>query len=113
MYDASNEDERTQIIEDCEDRINKAVALQFMAGTEGWEIVKDSLADLEQMQLDHLYQFTPGQEKEILAAHAVWFTTRRTKDLLYDAINEAIQSGEAARFDLARVIQPHQEEEIP
>ena len=118
MPDVSRDDQVQQIIEDCEDRINKASSLSFTINTDGWQILLETFAEMKDAQLHELSLHNPGDEKSILAAHAVWFSTVHTLNHITEAIAGAIRSGESAKIELANLIKTlqqenEQEESIP
>lgn len=87
-------------IENLEDLVHKSTALRLMVNTEGWEILLNTFQDMKESQLATLSKQIPGNEKAILAAHAVWYSVVNTLDQIVSAVEVAIQSGDAARQEL-------------
>lgn len=94
-----------------EDQISKANSLAFMVNTEGWEIILSTIEDMKQSQLEHLSEQIPGDEKAILAAHSVWYTTLHTFDNLVNAVTTAINNGQTARQILAELNEQKREDD--
>lgn len=102
--------ERQQIIEDCEDRINKAAQISFTINTEGWELIKSCLSSIEDDALDQLEEQMPGDDKSILAAHSVWYTAKKVHKHVLEAVYRAIQDGEQAKIELQQLRNQNQDE---
>src|SRR5579859_5847380 len=100
IHDADSEQLKEALQAEAEDRIRKATALLFMTQTEGWEILLNTFENMKTDQLDELSNQIPGNEKAILAAHAVWYAVVHTLDEIKTAVNTAIQDGEAAKKEL-------------
>ncbi len=103
LVDIDSEKVLDKLAQDCLDRINTASSLRFMVETEGWKILLDTFEQMKQDQLDELSRQTPGDEKAILAAHAVWYSVVHTLDQIQDSVNSAIQDGYAAQQTLAEI----------
>jgi len=82
-----------QIIETAQDDVRKATALKITISTEGWGILLSTFEEMKENQLNELRKQSPGDEKAILAAHAVWAATEHTIDQILSAINTTIRQG--------------------
>jgi hypothetical protein len=103
IIDVDNEKMLDQLEQQCLERINTANALTFTTGTEGWQILLDTFEDMKQNQLEELSNQTPGNDKAILAAHAVWYSVVHTLDQIVDSATSVIQDGVAAKQTLAEI----------
>ena len=81
-------------------RINKANALSFTINTEGWEIIANTLEDMKDNQLEELSRQNPGNEKAVLAAHAVWYAVVGSINQLMSGIDLVIREVEIAKQEL-------------
>lgn len=102
--------ELEETIELLEDKIRKATALRLMIDTEGWEILLETFEDMKQNQLVELSEAPLHNDALILKSHLVWRTTIHTLDQIVNAINNAVQTGEAARVELEILKQNPQED---
>lgn len=93
-----------------EDKIHKSTALRLMVNTEGWGILLNTFNDMKENQLAELSSQIPGNEKGILAAHAVWYSVVHTLDQIVSAVTSAINEGDAARQELDLLNQNPQED---
>ena len=93
-------DKQQELIELLEDKVHKATSLRLMVDTDGWGILLETFQDMKENQLAQLSEQVPGNEKAILAAHAVWYAVVHTLDQIVFAVNSAISEGEAARREL-------------
>lgn len=109
IMDVDSEELKKQLIAEAEDRMHKAAALAFTVQTDGWQILLDTFESMKEDQLVEMFRHTPGNDKEILAAHSVWFTTVHTLESIKSAINRAIQDGEQAKLDLVQLLAPPSE----
>ena len=100
LNDIDGEQLKQALVEEAEDRIRKATSLHFMISTEGWEILLNTFDNMKQDQLSQLSEQVPGNEKAILAAHAVWYAVVHTLDEIVGAVSSAIQDGETAKKEL-------------
>lgn len=100
MIDSDSEEYAKQLKEDAESRIKKATALMLMKNTEGWEILVNSFEDMKLQQLQHLAKANPGDEKTVLAAHAVWYSVVHTLNEVVNAVDRAIRDGVEAKQSL-------------
>lgn len=98
--------------EQSEEQIKVATALAIMKSTDGWKIILDTFEDMKQNQLDVLAKQRPGDEKSILAAHAVWAATVHTLDQIVEAIDTQIRLGEESRQLLESLKYRQVEDEI-
>ncbi len=87
----------------CIEKINTANALSFTINTEGWKILLDTFEQMKHDQLEELSNQTPGDDKAILAAHAVWYSVVHTLDQIVDSVNSAIQDGFSAKQTLLEI----------
>lgn len=93
------QDHLKRAVEESEEKIKTATALSIMRGTDGWKILLDTFEEMKSNQLLELSRQQPGNEKAILAAHAVWAATVHTLDQVVDAVDTAINEGiEAQEF---------------
>lgn len=97
LIDYDSERQIQKLREQSEEQIKVATALHIMRSTEGWQILLDTFEDMKQNQLDVLSKQRPGDEKSILAAHAVWAATVHTLDQIVEAIDQQIRLGEESR----------------
>ena len=95
-----------QVKEDAELRIKKATALMMMKNTEGWEILLNTFENMKEKQLAILSKFHPGDEKAILAAHAVWYSVVNTLNEVVRAVDWAIKDGVDAKRNLDEINNP-------
>jgi len=110
ILDIDNENDKFLAITDAETRIQKASALQFMTQTEGWKILLAAFEDMAEDQLEELGRHRPGDDKQILAAHSVWYSVLHTLENIKTAVSSAIQDGEAAKVELAQLTHPLDED---
>ena len=84
------------------DRMNKASALQFMVQTPGWAILLSVLEDKKEAQIAEFLNIPPGSanEKDIIAAHTVAYTTAHMANDIVNSVSRAIQDGYAAQVEL-------------
>jgi len=85
------------------DAINAANALQLTINTEGWEIIENSFESIESDALEQLGAQQPGNDKAILAAHAVWYSVKNAYLNVRRAVISAIKEGEQATITLAEL----------
>lgn len=113
IVDVDSEKVLEQIELNCIDKINTANSISFMVNTDGWKILLDTFEQMKDDQLLELSNQVPGDEKAILAAHAVWYSVVHTLDQIVDSVNAVIQDGSAARQTLAELhSQPKEDEQI-
>lgn len=86
-----------------EDTIQKAHALLYLKGTEGWKIVLTAFDDIERRSLEQLGTILPGDEKSILAAHAVWYSVKNAYANVRKAVDSAIADGAQASQFLSEI----------
>jgi hypothetical protein len=91
--DVEPSDYAKAVQEDRNDRIKKATALMLMKNTEGWAILLSTFEDMKQKQLSVLAAVNPGDEKTILAAHAVWYSVVHALEEVVRAVDLAILDG--------------------
>jgi len=103
IVDVDSEKVLEKIEEQCLERINTANALAFTINTEGWSILLDTFEQMKHDQLEELSNQNPGDDKAILAAHAVWYSVVHTLDQIVDSVNSVIQDGAAAKQTLAEI----------
>jgi len=103
LVDVDSEKVLDNLAQECLDRINTASSLQFMKETEGWKILLETFEDMKHNQLQELGKQNPGNDKAILAAHAVWYSVVHTLDQIIDSVDAAIQDGFAAQQTLAEI----------
>lgn len=103
IIDVDSEKVIEQLENQCLERINIANAISFTVGTEGWQILLDTFEQMKQDQLDELSSQVPGDEKAILAAHAVWYSVVHTLDQIVSSVDSAIQDGAAAKQTLVEI----------
>jgi len=103
IVDIDSEKVLNDLEEQCLERINTANALSFTIGTEGWQILLDTFEQMKHDQLEELSNQVPGDEKAIIAAHAVWYSVVNTLDQNVYSVNSVIQNGTAAKQTLAEI----------
>ena len=111
IQDIDSEKMFEKVESDCIEKINTANALAFTISTDGWSILLDTFEQMKQDQLDELSRQTPGDDKEILAAHAVWYSVVHTLDQIVSSVNSVIRDGNAAKQILAELHQQKPEDE--
>ena len=91
-----------QVKEIAIDRMNKAAALQFMTQTEGWKILLAVFEDKKEAQIAEFLNIPPGSanEKDIIAAHTIAYTTAHMANDIISSVARAIQDGYAAQVEI-------------
>ena len=93
------QDALNKAIEDADEKVKIATSLSIMRSTEGWQILLETFEEMKRNQLRELANQSPGDEKAVLAAHAVWSATVHTLNQVVNAVNMAVQEGiEAQEF---------------
>jgi len=107
-----NRNDLKLVIAEAEEKVKTATSLSILRGTDGWKILLDTFEQMKENQLSELSKQRPGDEKAILAAHAVWAATVHTLDQVVDAVNVAIQDGiEAQEFLESLKLLPKEQED--
>jgi hypothetical protein len=91
-----------QIAEEAQERINKAADLQFTVNTKGWNTLLATFEEMKDAQIANFMAIPPGSanEKDIIAAHNVAYTTAFILNEVVNATNRAIQDGFNAQAEL-------------
>ena len=113
INDINPQDALKFITEEAEEKVKTATALSIMRSTDGWKILLDTFEEMKNNQLRELSKQRPGDEKNILAAHAVWAATVHTLDQVVEAVDSAIHEGILAQDQLEGMKRGPQEEDWP
>jgi|SRR5215831_9620053 len=100
-----------KVIEELTENVKRATALRIMVATEGWSILLTTFEELREKQLKELRNQIPGDEKAILAAHAVWAATEHTLDQIVSGVNLAIRQGAESEALLNEAGKPREQED--
>ncbi len=106
MQDSQGLEKKTREEEEAYQTITDANDIEFMTNQRGWALLLESFEDRRNSSIAVLLNQIPGDERAIIAAHAVAYAVHKTVDGILDSLVQVKENKlEALRY-LAELKEP-------